>query len=340
MKMISRIGLPCAALVLISIGVRATDSPHDKMDIPCESCHTPTSFTDVAYDHDRTSFMLEGAHGAADCTACHNLKDFSEVASSCNSCHGDVHEAKMGPDCSNCHSSQGWTVFDVEEIHMQSSFPIMGRHAMLDCQSCHKGLPRGDLSFNTTRCESCHQQNYLEVTTPNHVASGFSTECQDCHQTNSWKPANLVDHDAFFPIFSGNHRGQWDGCNTCHTNSGSFNDFSCFSCHEHNQSRSDADHVGITGYTYNSADCYLCHPTGEKGSFIAHDAQFFPIFSGKHNGKWSNDCTVCHNVPSERSQFTCFNCHKHNRTKEDDRHKGRNGYAYDSPTCVGCHPNP
>ena len=46
----------------------------------------------------------------------------------------------------------------------------------------------------------------------------------------------------------------------------------------------DGAHQGIPGYAYTSAQCYDCHPTGEKGRFTEHDGQFFPIYSGAHSG--------------------------------------------------------
>jgi hypothetical protein len=41
--------------------------------------------------------------------------------------------------------------------------------------------------------------------------------------------------------------------------------FSCITCHAHNQSDMDNKHSGVSGYSYNSAACYQCHPTGGGG---------------------------------------------------------------------------
>ena len=99
----------------------------------------------------------------------------------------------------------------------------------------------------------------------------------------------------------------------------------------------DASHQGITGYAYDSAQCYGCHPTGEVGDFTEHDALYFPIYSGKHRDKW-DDCSICHTDPSDWSVFSCIECHEHDRSKMDDEHREVNGYVYDSQACYDCHP--
>ncbi|MCZ6819084.1 MAG: hypothetical protein O7G31_06280, partial [Calditrichaeota bacterium] len=118
----------------------------------------------------------------------------------------------MGGDCEKCHSFQGWEIFNVEEIHSNTRFPMMGRHTLVDCESCHQTQQQGDFAMLTTDCITCHQQEYLAVENPNHVSNSFSTQCHDCHEMNDWQPAFLANHDPFFPIFSGEHDGVWSDC--------------------------------------------------------------------------------------------------------------------------------
>ena len=68
-----------------------------------------------------------------------------------------------------------------------------------------------------------------------------------------------------------------------------------------------------------------------------HDADFFPIFSGKHDDEWQT-CSTCH-PSTDFSLFTCFNCHKHNRVDMDDEHDNVAGYSYVSSACLSCHPD-
>jgi len=215
----------------------------------------------------------------------------------------------------------------------------MGRHALLDCESCHRGIGTAEFHQARSECIDCHEKDYMSVPSPNHVTAGFSRRCTECHQILSWSPAMMVDHDPFFPIFSGTHRGQWDACGICHTNPSNHRVFDCLTCHEHNQGLMDPAHQGISGYAYASTSCYSCHPTGEAGSFVDHDAQFFPIFSGKHSGKWDN-CATCHTTPGNRSIYSCLTCHEHDRARMDDKHLGEvSDYSYDSASCLNCHPD-
>lgn len=318
---------------------RAQENPHEELTRECDACHTTASFTEIEFQHGETGYALEGPHGNVPCLACHTVENFSKVDEACESCHADVHRALLGNECSRCHTPFSWTVFDAEEIHMRTNFPMMGRHNLIDCEACHSGLPAGDLALNASRCVDCHRQDYLDAVSPNHVAGAFSTECTDCHFPTRWHPAMMTEHDAlYFPIFSGTHRGEWDTCANCHVNPDLYAQFECIVCHEHRQTSMDAVHQGFQGYAYVSAECLRCHPTGEAGEFRQHDPQFFPIFSGPHGNKWES-CSTCHFEPSDRALFTCLSCHQHDQPRMDDKHAGQGGYIYESGECLRCHPN-
>jgi hypothetical protein len=189
----------------------------------------------------------------------------------------------------------------------------------------------------STQCYECHKAEYESASNPDHVATGFPTDCEQCHGFSAWRPSVMPEHDAIFPIFSGTHRNKWEDCSACHTTPGNPRVFSCLTCHEHDQSPMDGVHQGITGYVYASAQCYDCHPTGDKGRFTEHDAQYFPIYSGVHGGTWSA-CATCHTDPSSRAVFDCLTCHEHDQAPMDGAHQGITGYAYTSTQCYACHP--
>ena len=44
-------------------------------------------------------------------------------------------------------------------------------------------------------------------------------------------------HDAYFPIYSGKHKGEWNDCVDCHIQSSNYKIFSCINCHEHNNAQ-------------------------------------------------------------------------------------------------------
>ncbi|MEW6411737.1 MAG: hypothetical protein AB1483_04590 [Candidatus Zixiibacteriota bacterium] len=338
MKDSTRVLITLLSFITLFACASAQDMPHEEMDFDCEVCHSMTEFKGVQFDHTaNTGFTLEHRHANVECKSCHNVKDFSIIDTECMSCHRDIHEGKLGPLCEKCHTTRGFEIFNIEDIHAETNFPMMGRHAQVDCQSCHKGLPRGDLSFNTTRCVECHQQNYIEVASPNHVAGGFPTDCSECHQMNSWQPAMFANHDAFFPIFSGEHAGEWDECSDCHIDPDNFLVISCLNCHEHNRQDTDDNHEGVPGYNYDTQDCLICHPGGRAGQFVEHDALYFPIFSGSHAGEWDG-CSNCHDNPADRTMFNCLACHFHNETDMNNMHQSISGYSYVSTACFSCHP--
>jgi hypothetical protein len=100
----------------------------------------------------------------------------------------------------------------------------------------------------------------------------------------------------------------------------------CVGCHI---SDYDREHRG-SGFP---TDCLSCHnPFTWDGASFDHS---FPIFSGRHASEWST-CSDCHEVPGAFATFSCLGCHL--RPKMDDTHRDERGYAYDSPTCLSCHP--
>jgi hypothetical protein len=111
----------------------------------------------------------------------------------------------------------------------------------------------------------------------------------------------------------------------------------CVSCHR-------ADYDATTDPNHASAgfptDCASCHGTaGWSGAAFDHDGLFFPIYSGKHRGKWSS-CADCHVNPTNYSAFECILCHEHsNRNEVDNKHDGVSGYSYTSSACYRCHPD-
>ena len=75
---------------------------------------------------------------------------------------------------------------------------------------------------------------------------------------------HIPDDDMFFPIYSGEHEGEWNSCTDCHTES-NYSTFSCIECHEHNdQNDLTQEHRDVDDFVYESSDCFACHPTGEE----------------------------------------------------------------------------
>jgi Zn finger protein HypA/HybF involved in hydrogenase expression len=247
----------------------ATTVPNHKAGgypLECQQCHSPTTWNSAKFNHDVTRFPLTGAHRAAACASCHGDGVFRGKATDCFSCHQNDYNGTNDPPhaasgystgCITCHTTANWNATFNHDV---TRFPLTGAHRTAACASCHSdGVYRG----KPTACASCHQGDYNSTSNPPHAASGFSTACATCHTTTTWSGATF-DHDArFFPINSGRHAGRWSACSDCHTNSANYAVFTCLSCHPHSdKAQTDSNHNGRSGYRYDSAACYSCHPRG------------------------------------------------------------------------------
>ena len=153
-------------------------------------------------------------------------------------------------------------------------------------------------------------------------------------------PEDYPEHETngFFPIYSGNHNGVWAECSTCHTNPSDRSVFDCLVCHE--QATVDPVHLGMPEYSYLSSVCYTCHANGAVNEYPEHDANFFPIYSGTHDGRWAS-CATCHTDPASKAVFSCLEGGCHSQTQTDNKHTNPTpvpGYIYDSYECFNCHP--
>ena len=259
-KFVKIIGL---ALLMYNTLVMAQKNPHVNLTLECDNCHTTKDWKLVMFDHRIVNYPLEGQHKGLSCEQCHSIEDFSRVAPGCAACHQDVHQEKLGRECSTCHTPEHWTVLDVLVAHRNTTFPLVGVHARLDCQACHLSEIEGEYSFIQSECVACHQSNYQNAQNPEHTGMGFSIRCEDCHNLTGWRPANFSGHDGYFPIYSGEHAGKWDTCSDCHVVPGNYQQFSCYDgCHEHNQAKMDDEHDEVSGYVFESNACLSCHPSG------------------------------------------------------------------------------
>jgi len=276
----------------------------------CESCHNTTAWMPSSFNHSLTAFELTGAHTITECSSCHQGIT-TGLSHDCVSCHQEDYNSSLNPNhsvlaipttCNDCHSTnEGWSPASFP-IH-NNFYQLIGAHAAIanDCITCHNG------NYNTTpnECYGCHQEEYVNTSNPNHSAAGFPTECESCHSQNSWTPAEFDHDEQYFPIYSGEHRDEWNECSDCHTQPNNFTVFSCIDCHEHNQNDMDDDHEGISGYVYNSEACFSCHPTGEKGNAFNHALSNFPL-TGAHT---TVDCQLCHSQGYAGTSTDCYDCH-------------------------------
>ncbi len=343
----------------------------------CRRCHNLLSWqpTGILATHARTGFPLTGRHAATLCEQCHKSAaagDFKGTSRLCNGCHmtefqsAPNHTAmRFATTCQDCHNTNAWTGARFNHNALGANPNCYSCHApdylrgpnhvaqnySKSCQGCHnttnwQSVARFDHSTlgANPNCVSCHQPNYQAA--PNHVAKNYPQTCASCHNTSNWSgatfnhaalganPACMTCHQANYQA-APNHvaRNYPQTCASCHNTSNwsgaTFNHAAlganpvCFTCHQANY-QSAPNHVAQNF----STSCQSCHNTT---SWAANFTHTFPQNHGN-----ANSCSSCHQGPGNATNYTCLTCH--GQTQMDSKHRGRSGYSYSSPVCLGCHP--
>jgi len=317
------------------------DMHNQTVGMDCARCHTPASWlvNDITELHQQSRFPLLGPHNTADCYQCHpsaSLLRFEPLGVECYDCHRQDYLTAKDPDhamsnfstnCTYCHRIDAFTWSGADFDHAE--FPLELGHANVDCIQCHT---TGNYTSISSDCFSCHQSDYKSTTDPNHVLAEFSQLCKECHTIDpGWMPARYKEHDPlYFPVYSGKHGGEWASCTECHENPSTYVDFTCISCHEHNQPEMDDEHDEVNGYLYNSMACYECHPTGDAENGFNHSATNFPL-TGAHV---TTECLECHTEGYSGTTMVCYDCHQQAYNESLDP----NHVSANIPTdCETCH---
>jgi hypothetical protein len=254
---------------------QTTNPNHVTSNFPttCETCHSQTAWIPSTFNHNNV-YPLTGAHAtiANDCFACHQ-GNYVNTPNTCEGCHLPNYNTTTNPNhpainipttCATCHTTNpNWTPATFP-IH-NNYYVLAGAHIAIanNCVVCHNG------NYNSTpnTCVGCHLIEYNQTTDPSHTAAQFPTTCETCHSQTAWTPSTWNHDNLYFPIYSGQHNGEWNTCSDCHPNASNYAVFTCTtSCHP--QSSTNNDHQGVSGYSYNSAACYNCHPTGNAGKMM------------------------------------------------------------------------
>jgi len=137
----------------------------------CTVCHNVKEWKNIAFDHSKTNFKLDGAHAKQQCGECHYAKNekgirvqkFMALSMECSSCHSNSHVGQFDingkTDCTKCHNSDSWekTKFD----HNTSRFKLDGAHITVKCNECHKEVTDSkgkyiQYKFKNVECTNCH----------------------------------------------------------------------------------------------------------------------------------------------------------------------------------------
>ena len=289
-------------------GCHSNDDQHSgQFGTDCASCHVTANWSQVTFDHAKTSFPLKGKHVDVKCLSCHTYGKFKGTPKDCYSCHAkdDNHNGQLGKDCAACHNTSGWgnATFD----HSKSSFPLTGKHIGVYCAACHQG---GRYKGTPTDCYSCHAND-------DHHTGQFGTDCAACHKTSGWGNVNFDHANTGFPL-TGAHGSVT--CTECHPN-GRYQGTptACSGCHGE-----PAYHAGL----FPSA-CGQCHTTSSWRPADYNGNHTFPINHGRNN----NTCQTCH--PSKLTQYTCYTCHDQNEIRNKHVDEGIPNFN----NCMQCHPD-
>jgi hypothetical protein len=320
----------------------------------CETCHTTVGWHSVrmssaAFDHSRTDFPLEGKHASVGCAQCHAGGDFKKPVAHalCMDCHkpdphqGQFRERPGGVECAPCHTVESFktTTYGIKE-HAASKYPLLGKHAEVECGQCHK--PSGTATkfkIAFARCMDCHVDEHRGQ----FAAAPYRNRCEECHAVQGFQPAKftLAQHQQTRYALDGSHLAV--PCLECHrstqiqgasTAQFHFTNQTCTACHtdpHKGQFQAEMNRVRADG---RPAGCQACHTTQSwrNPTGFDHSKTEFPL-TGAHR---SVACADCHTAKAgQTSAFTgtpknCEGCHQ-------DPHGGQFVRADGQATCANCH---
>jgi hypothetical protein len=235
----------------------------NQFDPDCSACHNTLSWSPALLDGQSfehasvTAFSL--AHHHVDysgdvlaCLDCHSQTGYEISTNVCLACHSseapgfmDEHTGLFGGACLDCHDG----VDRLSDFDHDARFALQGRHAEIECESCHGGkVFRG----TPVECVRCHDE-------PEIHAGFFGLKCEYCHSADAWTPAHIRIH--IFPMDHGNESGS--DCQLCHIQV--YQEYTCYGCHDHQPEEITEIHQALKISPEDLTNCAKCHPSGEIG---------------------------------------------------------------------------
>ena len=256
---------------------------------------------------------------------------FTIIANSKFSTHNKEKVKKLGLEkCEDCHTTKSWNELKTpkEFDHSKTGFDLGSQHDKLDCSECHNFKEK---ISEKKECQSCHfdphkGKAFVKVDANN-------KNCEECHKEVSWHQTERK-HEDFSKgyVLDGMHKDV--SCISCHkTENYSDVGSDCVSCHKTDYVKTKIPNHKTAKF---SKDCETCHTTygWTQARYYEHE-QYFPILNGDHLGF---TCRSCHQNQNNYKEYTCFNCHTHNKKDTNKQHKEVTGYRFDSEACLSCHP--
>lgn len=283
------------------------DTHKGKVGSACAGCHTDRNWKEIRFNHDKTRYKLRNKHLEVPCKDCHGNDRYKETPIDCYSCHrkDDKHKGQEGTKCEECHDDRSWkkTPFD----HNKARFPLMGKHAKVECKNCHVTPAFKDAPLD---CYSCHKKE-------DRHKGAYGEKCETCHAESDWKTITF-DHDLHskYPL-RGRHIAT--KCESCHKGH-LYKDKTpadCNACH-----KKDDKHKGQF-----TVRCESCHTERNwKLMLFEHNRDTGYVLKGYHE---KTVCGGCHKgtLYSDKTPTDCYACHK-----KDDVHRSNFGAK-----CEKCH---
>ena len=306
-------------------------NPHGPIAVPCQNCHTYTSWKPIRaipeFNHDSTGYPLRGMHQKVGCMQCHTSPLFKNVSKTCADCHADIHRRQFGANCESCHTVKGWQVSIKAIQDHQNRFPLVGAHALVECEDCHKSAAVGQFTGLSTACYTCHQKDYL---TPvlNHVSANLPTQCQTCHSMDSWLGASFNHLQVTGFALTGMHATL--ACNACHLNNVyAGTPATCYACHTNEYvAANNPSHLQL-GLPH---DCGTCHSTTNWLNATFNHAVYanYPL-TGMHA---TLTCLQCHiNNNYTATSTACYSCHQTDWAGTNNPNHATAGFPTDCSIC-------
>ncbi len=320
----------------------ATRTPtRERWGPPAPSCHGTRAFALASFQHPRFPEFFAGKHAGLECAKCHkgaatlepgqspvSSRTYRGLSTECATCHKDAHLGQLGAQCAACHSVTAQTFKQVTFDHSRAEFPLTGKHATIECITCHKTetgeFPAGPgtaIRFKGTSgaCITCHKDVHL---------GQLGDHCSECHRTDTFKLTSH-GHRGDPDFFTGGHAAV--ECRSCHrTVEADFPaghgeaiqftnlDRQCATCHEDVHRATLGD---------DCASCHTVHAPFRDPSRAFHKSTMLPL-EGRH---LQVPCADCHwDGQIKGTPTRCYDCHWIRR--QDDRYRTRLGNE-----CEQCH---
>ena len=179
-----------------------------------------------------------------------------------------------------------------------------------DCFACHTTF----LGSSPEKCIACHKVEEIGLKTTKGLTIEkenknvafhqqlIEQDCISCHSDHNgvkaFRPISQFSHDSLEPALQ-------EKCDSCH------------------QNPDDKLHKKITG------NCKECHSQDSwTPATFEHDEYF--RFDKHHD----TDCETCH-MQNDYSEYTCYGCHEHSRSKIRSEHYEEGIRDYEN--CAECH---